>query len=108
MCHSVPLNTFSLATEEGHRYSVWIISDVRRHSDVSYFRHNFKCVTVRVEAPVSAREQRGFQFVAGVDDSQSECGLDELTCDVTVWNDGSVPLTEVAGYRQLVALVSLP
>ena len=101
----MPLDTSRLATEEAHQHSVWIISDVRRHSDVSYFRHNFKCVAVRVAATLSAREQRGFHFAEGVDDAQSECGLDDLICDVTIQNDGTVPLEEVAGYRQLVALV---
>ena len=43
--------------------------------------------------------------MAGVDDAQSECGLDEMECDVTIQNDGFVPLGEVAGFKQLVALL---
>lgn len=43
--------------------------------------------------------------MAGVDDAQSECTLDEMECDVNIQNDGLVPLSEVAGFKQLVALV---
>ncbi|KAI6659755.1 Phosphomevalonate kinase-like [Oopsacas minuta] len=94
-----------LATEEGHLYTIWIISDVRRHSDVSYFRQKYNCVTVKVAATQSVREERGFKFVDGVDNAQSECGLDNLECDITIQNDGTVPLPEVSGYKELVALV---
>ena len=72
---------------------------------MSYFRLNYNCVTVRVAATHCVRQERGFEFVAGVDDAQSECALDEMGCDVTIQNDGIVPLSEVAGFKQLVALV---
>uniref|UniRef100_UPI00398F10CB phosphomevalonate kinase n=1 Tax=Pristiophorus japonicus TaxID=55135 RepID=UPI00398F10CB len=70
---------------------VWIVSDTRRWSDVEWFREHFPQVvqTVRVSASEETRKQRGWIFTAGVDDTQSECGLDEgVRWDWTLDNDG--------------------
>ncbi|KAK3098263.1 hypothetical protein FSP39_017696 [Pinctada imbricata] len=58
---------------------IWIISDARRTTDVEYFMRHYQdiTVTVRVEADLSTRKNRGFQFQSGVDDAESECGLDQ-------------------------------
>ncbi|XP_052002382.1 phosphomevalonate kinase isoform X1 [Xyrauchen texanus] len=85
---------------------LWIISDCRRVSDVQWFRWEFpdKCVCVRVEASEETRSQRGWRFTAGVDDAESECGLDEgVTFDWIIRNDGDADVLQV----QLEGLLSL-
>lgn len=37
--------------------------------------------TVRIESTSAAREHRGWAFTAGVDDVDSECGLDDHSSD---------------------------
>lgn len=57
--------------------SIWIVSDARRLSDVSFFKKCYTNVmTVRVYASQNTRADRGFVFTEGIDDKESECGLD--------------------------------
>ncbi|XP_069796714.1 phosphomevalonate kinase isoform X2 [Narcine bancroftii] len=70
---------------------VWLISDARRLTDVEWFRTHFAAVTqtVRVKASQETRRQRGWTFTLGVDDAESECGLDEgVHWDWILSNDG--------------------
>jgi len=68
---------------------VWIVSDARRKSDVRYFRGTYdKVVHVRITAAEEVRRSRGWIFTAGVDDAESECGLDDEEFDVLIQNDG--------------------
>lgn len=69
---------------------LWIVSDARRKTDVCFFRDTYPAVTltVRVEASEKARSARGWVFVAGVDDAESECGLDDERHDIYLHNDG--------------------
>ncbi|KAF7692802.1 phosphomevalonate kinase [Silurus meridionalis] len=70
---------------------VWIVSDCRRMSDLQWFRSEYpqQCVSVRVEASEQTRAQRGWIFTAGVDDAESECGLDQgVDFDWVIRNDG--------------------
>ncbi|KAH9503235.1 hypothetical protein Btru_068517 [Bulinus truncatus] len=82
-----------LATsEEGCEKDIWIISDARRLSDVTYFKENYKdaVITVRVEADLPIRQQRGFIFTEGIDDAESECGLDTgVDWDIVIYNNNS-------------------
>ncbi|KAK0410093.1 hypothetical protein QR680_004939 [Steinernema hermaphroditum] len=58
--------------------SIAIITDCRRPSDLAYFgSQGYRRITVRVQAPLEVREQRGFKFTQGIDDSDTECALDE-------------------------------
>ncbi|KAL0267375.1 UNVERIFIED_CONTAM: hypothetical protein PYX00_009664 [Menopon gallinae] len=60
-------------------------------TDISWFKENYGDVvrTVRIEADENVRRERGWTFVAGVDDSISECDLDDYTYwDWTVQNNG--------------------
>uniref|UniRef100_A0A8C2BZF6 Phosphomevalonate kinase n=1 Tax=Cyprinus carpio TaxID=7962 RepID=A0A8C2BZF6_CYPCA len=85
---------------------VWIISDCRRMSDVQWFHEEFpdKCVCVRVEASEQTRSQRGWRFTTGIDDAESECGLDEgVKFDCIIRNDGADDVLE----KQLEGLLSL-
>ncbi|XP_043116560.1 phosphomevalonate kinase isoform X2 [Puntigrus tetrazona] len=84
----------------------WMISDCRRKSDVQWFREEFpdRCVCVRVEASEQTRSQRGWRFTTGVDDAESECGLDEgVKFDYIVRNDGADDVLE----KHLEDLLSL-
>ncbi|KAG0715107.1 Phosphomevalonate kinase [Chionoecetes opilio] len=66
---------------EGNKYPVWIVSDMRRRSDLAWFRehHPDAVFTVRVTATEEARKRRGWVFTSGVDDAESECDLDMVT-----------------------------
>merc|ERR1711879_924461 len=57
---------------------LWVISDARRTTDLDYFRTHYpkQTVAVRIEADEPTRINRGFSFTPGVDDADSECGLD--------------------------------
>ncbi|XP_014670188.1 PREDICTED: phosphomevalonate kinase-like [Priapulus caudatus] len=71
---------------------VWIVSDARRRTDVAFFRRRFarQTVLVRVVACEATRRARGWTFTEGVDDAESECGLDEgVAWDHVVENDGN-------------------
>ena len=69
---------------------VWIVSDARRPSDVSYFRSK-QCsvILVRIEADDDVRRNRGWKFTTGIDDCDSECALDRgVEWDYRVVNNG--------------------
>ncbi|GMT10692.1 hypothetical protein PFISCL1PPCAC_1989, partial [Pristionchus fissidentatus] len=55
---------------------VIIVSDCRRMSDIENMEGP-KTITVRVSSLLSSRISRGFIFKTGIDDSESECGLDQ-------------------------------
>ncbi|NXK14672.1 PMVK kinase, partial [Herpetotheres cachinnans] len=68
-----------------------VVSDTRRLSDVEWFRDVYGDVvqTVRVVASEETRKRRNWVFVAGVDDAESECGLDQgVAFDWVITNDG--------------------
>ncbi|XP_051921650.1 phosphomevalonate kinase [Hippocampus zosterae] len=66
-----------LATRGAHQ-PVWVVSDARRMSDLRWFWNNFPEQTrcVRVQSREETRRRRGWIFTPGVDDAESECGLD--------------------------------
>lgn len=81
---------------------ILIISDARRKTDLSFFKSlsttqnsSFKCISIRVEASVEARKSRGYQYTEGIDDADSECGLDHVSAgggwDFVVRNDKGDP-----------------
>ena len=75
------------------RFPIWIVSDCRRKTDFDFFEKKFtdKTVKIRVKASEEIRKCRGFIFQAGIDDAESECGLDDQNCDFTIENNGQVP-----------------
>lgn len=76
---------------EGVCQPVWLVSDARRVSDIQWFREAYGAVTqtVRVAASEQSRRQRGWAFTPGVDDGESECGLDSFgDFDWVIENDG--------------------
>ena len=42
--------------------------------------------TLRIECPVEIRENRGFKFTPGIDDKETECGLDDYSHNITLEN----------------------
>ncbi|NWU35271.1 PMVK kinase, partial [Hylia prasina] len=95
---------FCRAAVEGALQPVWVVSDTRRLSDVEWFRDAYGDVvqTVRVVATEETRKRRNWVFVTGVDDAESECGLDEgVAFDWVITNDGD----QVALEKQLEMLV---
>ena len=75
---------------------ILIISDARRPGDVAFFQENVPTViTVRVEASQETRKARGWVFASGVDDAESECGLDAYEpWDVVLKNDDGADVHE--------------
>lgn len=76
---------------EGVAQPVWLVSDTRRVSDVQWFREAYGAATqtVRVVASEQTRQRRGWAFTPGVDDGESECGLDAFGAfDWVIENDG--------------------
>lgn len=69
-----------------------IVSDIRRQGDIKWFRETFtrdKVKLVRIVCDEKIRKNRGWKFQEGVDDQESECGLDEWKeWDLIVENDG--------------------
>lgn len=70
---------------------VLIVSDARRATDLAFFHKSApRVVAVRVTASDEARADRGWKFAAGVDDAESECGLDgHAPWDVVIDNGGA-------------------
>ncbi|XP_060116686.1 phosphomevalonate kinase [Heteronotia binoei] len=76
---------------EGVVQPVWVVSDTRRLSDVEWFRDVYgdAVKVVRIVATEETRKRRDWVFVAGIDDAESECGLDQgVAFDWIVTNDG--------------------
>ncbi|XP_044734816.1 probable phosphomevalonate kinase [Chrysoperla carnea] len=72
------------ACKDATKKFIWIVSDTRRKTDLKWFRETYgeKIKTIRVTTSNEIREQRGWIFKTGVDDSISECDLD----DVNEWD----------------------
>jgi len=66
---------------------VWVICDARRLTDIKFFS-SYNMLSIRVSASDEVRRSRGWQFVASVDDGESECGLDQHNCDILINNNG--------------------
>ncbi|XP_023657175.1 phosphomevalonate kinase isoform X1 [Paramormyrops kingsleyae] len=92
----------------GATQPIWIVSDIRRLSDLQWFRMEYptQSRSVRVEASDQTRKERGWEFTPGVDDAESECGLDTgVTFDWTIRNDeDGPPLDEQLNELLAVAL----
>ncbi|XP_026226712.1 phosphomevalonate kinase-like [Anabas testudineus] len=82
-----------LATR-GASQPIWVVSDARRLSDLQWFWSKFpqQTLSVRVQSTEKTREQRGWRFTAGVDDAESECGLDSsVEFDWIITNEADAP-----------------
>ncbi len=80
-------------SKSGCDFPIWIVSDLRRATDLKFFNETYpNCLTsVRISASDEARIQRGFVYTVGIDDTESECGLDHVTeWDVCIKNEGDL------------------
>ncbi|KAF5298635.1 hypothetical protein FQR65_LT09731 [Abscondita terminalis] len=71
---------------------VWIVSDIRRRTDIEWFKKTYgdQIKTVRIYADEKTRTGKGYVFTPGVDDGISECGLDDYTdWDLSITNNNS-------------------
>lgn len=85
---------FCRLASTGAHQPVWVVSDARRLSDLQWFQAEFPQQTqsVRVQSSENTRSQRGWSFTAGVDDAESECGLDSgVEFDWNVINEADAP-----------------
>ncbi|CAG9771321.1 unnamed protein product [Ceutorhynchus assimilis] len=80
------------ACEGAPNKRIWIVSDVRRKSDIKWFKENYNNIrTIRILADLSVREARGWKFTKGVDDVASECDLDDFNCwDIELMNNNNL------------------
>lgn len=79
-----------LATMEADK-PVWLVCDARRTTDMDYFKSHYgQCTSaVRIVASESVRQGRGWVFTPGIDDAESECGLDNYSCDIVITNNSN-------------------
>ncbi|XP_045538848.1 phosphomevalonate kinase [Papilio machaon] len=69
---------------------VWIVSDIRRKTDIQWFKENYSDVirNIRITADDDTRKARGYNFQLGVDDVASECDLDDYNDWDLIINNG--------------------
>ncbi|XP_039974142.1 phosphomevalonate kinase [Xiphias gladius] len=85
---------FCRQATRGAQQPVWVVSDARRLSDLQWFWLEFPRQTrsVRVQSSEETRKHRGWSFTAGVDDVESECGLDSgVEFDWIITNEANAP-----------------
>jgi len=76
---------------ETNKFPIWIVSDCRRETDFKYFLEKYKSrvTTVRITATEEARQKRGWSWTEGIDDMETECGLDNIAHDLIVDNSSA-------------------
>ncbi|XP_011170107.1 phosphomevalonate kinase [Solenopsis invicta] len=91
----------------GWEKPVWIISDARRKTDLKWFRENFgaTCRTVRIVCSEEVRRKRGWVYTPGIDDSETECDLDDVSnWDIVLENNDDSDVEMIL--QQLLGLIS--
>ncbi|XP_044258370.1 phosphomevalonate kinase isoform X2 [Tribolium madens] len=89
------------ATKMAESRPFWIVSDIRRKTDIQWFKNTYKdkiIKLIRVEADEMTRQKRGWIFTEGVDNVTSECDLDDFNdWDLIIKNNTSEELREGLG-----------
>uniref|UniRef100_A0A3Q3B233 Phosphomevalonate kinase n=1 Tax=Kryptolebias marmoratus TaxID=37003 RepID=A0A3Q3B233_KRYMA len=97
-CRNQDPGFFCRLATRGVRQPVWVVSDARRLSDIQWFQSKFPNQThnIRIQCSEETRAQRGWSFTPGVDDAESECGLDSgVEFDWLITNEAeALPLDE--------------
>nr|XP_024218718.1 phosphomevalonate kinase isoform X1 [Halyomorpha halys] len=71
----------AIQMSKADNYPVWIVSDARRKTDIKWFKENYNNEIIklyRIVCDDSIRKQRGWVFAKGIDDEETECGLDDF------------------------------
>ncbi|XP_047344363.1 phosphomevalonate kinase isoform X3 [Vespa velutina] len=85
---------------------IWIVSDTRRKTDIQWFKENYidLCKTIRIITKIEIRQQRGWKFIADIDDAETECDLDDFdNWDLQVENNDNDLETVL---QQILKLIS--
>ncbi|CAJ0582413.1 unnamed protein product, partial [Mesorhabditis spiculigera] len=79
---------------ESSAADVLIITDCRRETDMQFYKSlpDTLAITVRISCSTIERVKRGFEYNSVIDDSQSECGLDNYPFDFYIDNSGDADL----------------
>ena len=96
----------AITESEADRFAVWILVDARRECDLQFFQ-SFTCpvLKVRIEASEDTRIRRGWKWTQGVDDQETECGLDHVKdWNLLIQNDD---LSEELLLQKLEPIISL-
>merc|ERR1712226_570540 len=78
--------------KESDQLQMNVVCDIRRKTDIEYFKNKYtnttkhRIVTVRILSDLPTRESRGFVFDENIDNSETECDLDEYDFDFTIEN----------------------
>ncbi|XP_074605484.1 phosphomevalonate kinase [Brevipalpus obovatus] len=85
----------AIELSKAHTKPIWILSDARRVVDVEFFNSpqfsQTNVIRIRVEALLETRKNRGWIFTDGIDDAETECGLDHYErWDHLIKNDGTI------------------
>lgn len=91
---------------------IWILNDARRACDVEYFENNpafsgSKIIKIRIEATEETRASRGWEFVDGIDNANTECGLDSYKDWTLVINNNHNDETILSGLREVFDEINL-
>jgi len=83
---------------EAEQKEVWVVSDVRRKTDIAWFKAMYgnSVKTVRMTADEETRVGRGFVFTDGVDNVTSECDLDDVDDFDWVFDNSNGTIIDVA------------
>ncbi|GJQ69061.1 hypothetical protein Trydic_g6225 [Trypoxylus dichotomus] len=87
---------------------VWIVSDIRRKTDIQWFRSNYgdKIKTIKIFATQDIRTARGWVYTDGVDNVTSECDLDDWNkWDLVVNNNDEESLKD--SIEKILNLITL-
>nr|XP_974268.1 PREDICTED: phosphomevalonate kinase [Tribolium castaneum] len=89
------------ATDLADLKPFWIVSDIRRKTDIHWFKNTYKdkiIKLIRIQADEVTRQKRGWVFTEGVDDVTSECDLDDFSdWDLIIKNNNAEELGEGLG-----------
>lgn len=71
-----------IAIEEANavQFPIWLLPDARRVVDIQYFFDEFpssQIITVRIVTDENIRIRRGWFYTDGIDNAETECGLDD-------------------------------
>lgn len=83
----------TIQESQANKYPIWMLTDARRLTDVQYFKNNVKfqnskIISLRITASDQTRKRRGWEFTDGIDNAETECGLDQYNqWDFVVNND---------------------